>query len=110
MVVVFKQTCLTRQHNVRRAPFILAIGKCQQECASAFHSGMWQRVYTVESQKSLNRNLWGATALAIPITFLLGMAGIAAVGNGSVESIAYPEVSAALFALASDLSPSGCTS
>ena len=73
--------------------------------SNAFHPGMWQRVYTVESQRALNRSLWGATALAIPITFLLGMAGIAAVGNGSVESFAYPEVSAALFTLATDLFP-----
>jgi len=73
--------------------------------SNAFHPGMWQRVYTVESQKSLNRSLWGATALAIPLTFLLGLAGIAAVGNGSVAPFAYPEVSAALFALASDLFP-----
>jgi len=73
--------------------------------SNAFHPGLWQRVYTVESQKTLNRSLWGATALAIPLTFLVGMAGIAAVGNGSVEPFAYPEVSAALFALASDLFP-----
>ncbi len=73
--------------------------------SNAFHPGMWQRVYTVESQKSLNRSLWGATALAIPLTFLLGLTGIAAVGNGSVDPFAYPEVSAALFALASDLFP-----
>ena len=73
--------------------------------SNAFHPGLWQRVYTVESQKALNRSLWGATALAIPITFLLGLAGIAAVGNGSVESFSYPEVSAALFALATDVFP-----
>ena len=73
--------------------------------SNAFHPGMWQRVYTVESQRALNRSLWGATALAIPITFLLGMAGIAAVGHGSVESFQYPEVSAALFALATDVFP-----
>ena len=73
--------------------------------SNAFHPGMWQRVYTVESQRALNRSLWGATALAIPITFLLGMAGIAAVGHGSVEPFQYPEVSAALFALATDLFP-----
>ena len=73
--------------------------------SNAFHPGLWQRVYTVESQKVLNRSLWGATAIAIPLTFLLGMAGIAAVGNGSVEPFAYPEVSAALFALASDVFP-----
>ena len=73
--------------------------------SNAFHPGMWQRVYTVESQKSLNRSLWGAMALAIPITFLLGMAGIAAVGHGSVESFVYPDVSAALFALGTDLFP-----
>ncbi len=73
--------------------------------SNAFHPGMWQRVYAVESQRALNRSLWGATALAIPITFLLGMAGIAAVGNGSVEPFAYPEVSAALFALATDVFP-----
>ena len=73
--------------------------------SNAFHPGMWQRVYTVESQKALNRSLWGAMALAIPITFLLGMAGIAAVGNGSVESFVYPDVSAALFALGTDLFP-----
>ena len=40
--------------------------------SNAFHPGTWQRVYTVESQKALNRSLWGATALVIPITFLLG--------------------------------------
>ena len=73
--------------------------------SNAFHPGMWQRVYTVESLKSLNRSLWGATALAVPITFLLGMAGIAAVGNGSVNSFQYPEVSAALFTLATDVFP-----
>ena len=73
--------------------------------SNAFHPGMWQRVYTVESQRALNRSLWGATALAIPITFLLGMAGIAAVGHGSVEPFQYPEVSAALFALATDVFP-----
>ena len=73
--------------------------------SNAFHPGMWQRVYTVQSQRSLNRSLWGATALAIPVTFLLGMAGIAAVGNGSVAPFGYPEVSAALFALASDVFP-----
>ena len=73
--------------------------------SNAFHPGIWQRVYTVESQKTLNRSLWGATALAIPLTFLVGMAGIAAVGNGSVEPFQYPEVSAALFALASDVFP-----
>ena len=53
----------------------------------------------------MNRSLWGAAALAIPLTFLLGLAGIAAVGNGSVEPFGYPEVSAALFALASDVFP-----
>ena len=73
--------------------------------SNAFHPGMWQRVYTVESQRSLNRSLWGATALAIPVTCLLGMAGIAAVGNGSVSPFQYPEVSAALFTLATDLFP-----
>ena len=73
--------------------------------SNAFHPGLWQRVYTVESHKALNRSLWGAMALAIPITFVLGMARIAAVGNGSVESFTYPEVSAALFALARDLFP-----
>ncbi len=73
--------------------------------SNAFHPGMWQRVYTVESQRALNRSLWGAAALAIPITFLLGLAGIAAVGNGSVEPFGYPEVSAALFALGADLFP-----
>ena len=78
--------------------------------SNAFHPGMWQRVYTVESQKALNRSLWGATALAVPITFLLGMAGIAAVGNGSVAPFQYPEVSAALFTLAMDIFPCGCTS
>ena len=66
---------------------------------------MWQRVYTVESQQALNRSLWGAAALAIPITFLMGMAGIAAVGNGSVAPFGYPEVAVALFALAADVFP-----
>ena len=73
--------------------------------SNAFHPGMWQRVYTVESQRALNRSLWGAAALSIPITFLMGMAGIAAVGNGSVEVWGFPEVSVALFALAGDVFP-----
>ena len=73
--------------------------------ANAFHPGMWQRVYTVKDQRALNRSLWGATAIAIPLTLLMGMAGIAAVGNGSVESFGYPDVAAALFALASDVFP-----
>ena len=73
--------------------------------SNAFHPGLWQRVYTVESQRALNRSLWGAAALSVPITFLLGMAGIAAVGHGSVDSFQYPEVSAALFTLASDVFP-----
>ena len=73
--------------------------------SNAFHPGMWQRVYTVESQRALNRSLLGAAALAIPITFLMGMAGIAAVGNGSVGPFEYPAVAAALFTLASDVFP-----
>ncbi len=73
--------------------------------SNAFHPGMWQRVYTVESQRALNRSLWGAAALAIPITFLMGMAGIAAVGNGSVGPFQYPDVAAALFTLAADVFP-----
>lgn len=73
--------------------------------SNAFHPGMWQRVYTVRDQRALNRSLWGAVAIAIPLTFLMGMAGIAAVGNGSVEPFGYPDVAAALFALASDVFP-----
>ena len=73
--------------------------------SNAFHPGMWQRVYTVQDQRALNRSLWGAVAIAIPLTFLMGMAGIAAVGNGSVEPFGYPAVAAALFALASDVFP-----
>ena len=73
--------------------------------SNAFHPGMWQRVYTVESQRALHRSLWGAAALAIPITFLMGMAGIAAVGSGSVGPFQYPQVAAALFALAADVFP-----
>lgn len=73
--------------------------------SNAFHPGMWQRVYTVKDQQSLTRSLWAAAAIAIPITFLMGMAGIAAVANGSVGSFQYPQVAAALFALASDVFP-----
>lgn len=73
--------------------------------SNAFHPGMWQRVYTVESQRALNRSLWGAAAVAIPLTFVMGMAGIAAVGNGSVAPFQRPEVTAALFTLAADLFP-----
>ena len=73
--------------------------------SNAFHPGMWQRVYTVESQRSLNRSLWAAAGIAIPLTFLMGMAGIAAVGHGSVAPFQYPEVAAAMFALASDVFP-----
>lgn len=73
--------------------------------SNAFHPGMWQRVYTVQSQQALNRSLWGAAALAIPITFLMGLAGIAAVGNDSVAPFQYPDVAAALFTLAADVFP-----
>lgn len=73
--------------------------------SNAFHPGMWQRVYTVKDLQSLTRSLWAAAAIAIPITFLMGMAGIAAVANGSVGSFQYPQVAAALFALAGDVFP-----
>ena len=73
--------------------------------SNAFHPGMWQRVYTIESQRSLNRTLWTAAAISIPLTFVMGMAGIAAVGNGSVAPFQYPQVAAALFALAGDVFP-----
>ena len=73
--------------------------------SNAFHPGMWQRVYTVQDQRALNRSLWGAVAIAIPLTFLMGMSGIAAVGHGSVSPFGYPEVAAALFALAADVFP-----
>ena len=73
--------------------------------SNAFHPGMWQRVYTVRDQQVLNRSLWGAVAIAIPLTFIMGMSGIAAVGKGSVEPFVYPEVAAALFALAGDVFP-----
>ena len=39
--------------------------------SNAFHPGMWQRVYTVENQRSLNRSLWAAAGIAIPLTFLM---------------------------------------
>ena len=73
--------------------------------SNAFHPGMWQRVYTVKDQQTLNRSLWTAAAISIPITFLMGLAGIAAVSNGSVAPFQYPEVAAALFALGSDIFP-----
>ncbi len=73
--------------------------------SNAFHPGMWQRVYTIENQRSLNRTLWTAAAISIPLTFVMGMAGIAAVGNGSVAPFQYPQVAAALFALAGDVFP-----
>ena len=73
--------------------------------SNAFHPGMWQRVYTVKDQQALNRSLWTAAAIAIPITFLMGMAGVAAVANGSVGPFEYPAVAAALFALGSDIFP-----
>ena len=73
--------------------------------SNAFHPGMWQRVYTVQDQRVLIRSLWGAVAIAIPLTFLMGMSGIAAVGYGSVEPFGYPQVAAALFALARDVFP-----
>ena len=73
--------------------------------SNAFHPGMWQRVYTVKDQQALNRSLWTAAAIAIPITFLMGVSGIAAVANGSVGPFEYPAVAAALFALGSDIFP-----
>lgn len=73
--------------------------------SNAFHPGMWQRVYTVRDQQALNRSLWTAAAIAIPITFLMGVAGIAAVSNESVAPFEYPAVAAALFALGSDIFP-----
>ena len=73
--------------------------------SNAFHPGMWQRVYTVKDQQTLNRSLWTAAAISIPITFLMGLAGVAAVANGSVAPFQYPEVAAALFALGSDIFP-----
>ncbi len=72
--------------------------------SNAFHPGMWQRVYTVESQRALNRSLWGAAAVAIPLTFVMGLAGIAAIGNASVTPFG-PGSSTALFTLAADIFP-----
>ena len=68
-------------------------------------STIFATVYTIESQRSLNRTLWTAVAIAIPLTFIMGLAGVAAVGNGSVAPFEYPGVAAALFALVNDVFP-----
>ncbi len=60
--------------------------------SNAFHPGMWQRVYTIESQRSLNRTLWTAVAITIPLTSIMALAGVAAVDNGSVAPFQYSDV------------------
>ena len=60
--------------------------------SNAFHPGIWRRVYTIESQRSLNRTLWTAVAIAIPLTFITALAGVAAADNGSVALFQYPDV------------------
>lgn len=54
--------------------------------ANLFHQGYWQRIYAVRDQQSLRKGFLIAAVVVIPIVFVAGLFGIAAVGLGRAET------------------------
>ncbi len=50
--------------------------------ADMFHQGFWQRVYACKDEKTLSRVFFISAIIVIPLVFLSGVFGIAAVGMG----------------------------
>ncbi|CAN5810566.1 hypothetical protein BH23ACT11_BH23ACT11_01450 [soil metagenome] len=69
--------------------------------ANLFHQGYWQRIYAVRDQQSLQTGFLIAAVAVIPIVFVAGLFGIAAVGLGRAET---PSV--ALFEVLLEVMPS----
>ncbi len=54
--------------------------------ANLFHQGYWQRIYAVRNQQALQKGFLIAAVVVIPIVFVAGLFGIAAVGLGRAET------------------------
>ena len=60
--------------------------------ANLFHQGYWQRVYAARDRRTLRSGFLISAAVVVPIVFVMGLFGLAAVGLGRVQ-----EPSVALF-------------
>jgi sodium/pantothenate symporter len=58
--------------------------------ANLFHQGYWQRIYAVRSPRSLRNGFLISAAAVIPIVFVVGLFGLAAVGldRAQIPSVA----------------------
>ncbi|MDQ4105689.1 MAG: sodium:solute symporter, partial [Actinomycetota bacterium] len=54
--------------------------------ANLFHQGYWQRIYAVRDQGALRRGFLIAAAAVVPIVFIAGLFGLAAVGLGQAQT------------------------
>ncbi|HZY65048.1 MAG TPA: hypothetical protein VFE21_04135 [Rubrobacteraceae bacterium] len=54
--------------------------------ANLFHQGYWQRIYAVRDQQALQKGFLIAAVVVVPIVFVAGLFGIAAVGLGRAET------------------------
>ncbi len=54
--------------------------------ANLFHQGYWQRIYAVRDQASLRRGFLISAVAVVPIVFVAGLFGLAAVGLGRAET------------------------
>lgn len=68
--------------------------------ANLFHQGYWQRVYAVRDSRSLRNGFLISAAAVVPIVFVMGLFGLAAVGLGKAQT---PSV--ALFGVLLDVLP-----
>lgn len=68
--------------------------------ANLFHQGYWQRIYAVRDQEALRKGFLIAAVAVVPIVFVTGLFGLAAVGLGRAET---PSV--ALFGVLLDVMP-----
>ena len=54
--------------------------------ANLFHQGYWQRIYAVRDQAALRRGFLISAAAVVPIVFVAGLFGLAAVGLGQAQT------------------------
>lgn len=54
--------------------------------ANLFHQGYWQRIYAVRDQAALRRGFLISAVAVVPIVFVAGLFGLAAVGLGRAET------------------------
>ncbi len=65
--------------------------------AEMFSQGNWQRAWASESDEALRRGAWLASALVLPLVFVMGVLGTVVAGQGAVD-----DPSAAFFYLIDD--------